>query len=82
MHTVGAVSKCYRRALSGTNLSSVAFDKINGLAAADSITIWAAEEKHAKRERLHDVTVMDIYNIRMERRKFDYYALGFPDKLL
>ena len=82
MHTVGAVSKCYCRVLSGMNLSSVAFDKINGSAAADSITIWAAKEKHAKRECLYNVTVMDIYDIRMERRKFDYYALGFPDKLL
>ena len=61
--------------LSGADLSSVAFDNINGSAAADSIMIWTAEEEHAKREHLHDVTVMDVYDIRMERCKFDHYVL-------
>ena len=69
-HGVNAVSKRYRRALSGATLSSAAFNNINGSASADSIRVWAAEEEHAKRERIRDVTVMDIYDIRMEKREF------------
>jgi Kyakuja-Dileera-Zisupton transposase len=72
---VTAVSRRYHRALSGAVLSSAAFDNIDRLASADSIRIWAAEEEHAKRERVHDVTVMDIYDIKMERREFDHFTL-------
>jgi len=42
-------------------LSSVAFDNIDRLASANSTRLWAAEEEHAKRECICDVTVMDIY---------------------
>lgn len=79
---VNAVSKRYRRALSGAMLSSVAFDNIDGSASADSIRVWAEEEEHAKRERIRDVTVMDIYDIKMERREFDHSALALFDKQL
>ena len=60
-------------------LSSAAFDSINSLAGADSISVWTAEEEHARRERVHDVTVMDIYDIKMERRAFDLSTLDFLD---
>jgi hypothetical protein len=56
-------------------LSSVAFDNIDGSASADSVRIWTAEEEHAKRERVRDVTAMDIYDIKMKRREFDHSAL-------
>jgi hypothetical protein len=63
-------------------LSSVAFDNIDGSASTDSVRIWAAEEKHAKTERFNDVTAMDIYDIKMERREFDLPTLVLPDNLL
>jgi hypothetical protein len=58
-------------------LSSVAFDNIDGSASADSIRVWTEEEEHAKRERVRDVTVMDIYDIKMERREFNHSTLAF-----
>jgi len=59
----------------GATLSSAAFDKIDGSASTDSVRTWAEEEEHAKRERICDVTAMDIYDIRMERREFDHSTL-------
>jgi hypothetical protein len=56
-------------------LSSAAFDNIDSSASSDSIAVWAAEEERAKTERIRDVTVMDIYDIKMERRKFDHSTL-------
>jgi len=56
-------------------LSLVAFDSINGSASADCISIWAEEEEHARRGRMYDITVMDIYDIKMERREFDHSTL-------
>jgi hypothetical protein len=60
-------------------LSSAAFDSINSSAGADSIRVWTAEEEHARRERIHDVTVMDIYDIKMDRCAFDLSTLVFID---
>ena len=51
-------------------LSLAAFDNIDGSASSDSVNDWAAEEENAKRERIRDVTVMDIYDIKMEKREF------------
>ena len=56
-------------------LSSAAFDNIDRSASTDSIRIWAAEEERAKRERIRNVTAMDIYNIKMERCEFDHSTL-------
>ena len=56
-------------------LSSAAFDNINRSASADSIMVWTAEEDHAKRKRIHDVTAMDIYDIKMERCEFYHSTL-------
>jgi hypothetical protein len=56
-------------------LSSEAFDNIDRSASADSIMVWAAEEERAKTERIRDVTVMDIYDIKMERREFQSIIL-------
>ena len=65
-HIANAISKHYHRALSGVTLSSAAFDNINRSASTDSIMVWAAEEEHAKKECLHDVTVMNIHDIKMK----------------
>jgi hypothetical protein len=62
-------------------LSSAAFDNIDSSASADSIRAWAAEEEHAKRERARNVAVMDIYDIKMERREFYHSALVFFSQL-
>jgi len=56
-------------------LSSAAFDNIDGLASTESTRVWAKEEEHAKRERIHNVTVMDIYDIKMERHESDHSTL-------
>jgi hypothetical protein len=79
---VNAVSKHYCKALSGAMLSSAAFDKIDSSASPNSTRVWAEEEEHARRERIHDVTVMDIYDIKMERREFDHSTLRSLDNLL
>ena len=63
-------------------LSSAAFDNIESSASADSISVWAEEEEHSRRERICDVTVMDIYDIKMERHKFDCSSLLFFDDWL
>ena len=79
---VNAVSKRYHRALSGAMLSLAAFDNIDRSASTDSVRVWAEEEEHAKRERIHDVTVMDIYDIKMERCESDYSTLRLLDNWL
>ena len=56
-------------------LSLAAFDNIDRSASEDSTRVWAEEEKHANKERICDVTAMDIYDIRMERREFDHSTL-------
>ena len=58
-------------------LSSAAFDNIDGSASEESTRVWAQDEEHAKRERICDVTVMDIYDIKMERREFDHHLPYF-----
>jgi len=63
-------------------LSSAAFDSIESSASADSIRLWAEEEEHSRRECIHDITVMDIYNIKMERCEFDCSSLLFFDDWL
>jgi hypothetical protein len=59
-----------------------AFDNIDRSASTDSIRIWVAEEERAKTERICDVTVMDIYDIKMERREFDHSTLVLFDNWL
>lgn len=51
--------------------SSAAFDNIDRSASADSIKEWTAQEERAKVERTSDITVMDIYDVKMERRESD-----------
>jgi len=63
-------------------LSSAAFDNIESSASADSISVWAKEEEHSRRERIRNVTVMDIYDIKMERHEFDCSSLLFFDDWL
>jgi len=57
-----------------------AFDSIDESASADHIRDWAAEEEYARRKRLEDVTVMDIYDIQMEWHEFDLSTLISIDK--
>ena len=77
-----AISKHYRRALSRAMLSAAAFDSIESSASTDSISVWAEEEEHARRECICDVTVMDIYDIKMKRHEFDCSSLRFFDNWL
>jgi hypothetical protein len=53
-------------------LSSAAFDNIDKSAYADSTRAWAKEEEYAKREHIHNVAVMDIYDIKMKRHEFHH----------
>ena len=59
-------------------LSLAAFDSIDSSASTDSTRVWAEEEEHAKKERIHDVTAMDIYDIKMERRESDHHLPYLP----
>ena len=59
-------------------LSSAAFDNIDGSASEVSTRDWAQQEEHAKRERIRDVTAMDIYDIKMKRRESNYSTLLSP----
>ena len=63
-------------------LSLAAFDNIERLASADSIRDWTTKEEHAKRERIHNVTVIDIYDIKTERHEFDNSTLVLLDNWL
>ena len=63
-------------------LSLAAFDNIEKSASTDSIRDWTTEEKHAKRECICNVTVIDIYDIKMERREFDNSTLVLLDNWL
>jgi len=63
-------------------LSSAAFDNIDGSASADSIRNWVVEEEHAKRERICNITVMDIYDIKMERHEFGHSLLVLANNWL
>jgi hypothetical protein len=65
-HAVNALSTHYQKALSGAMLSSAAFESINVSTSPKSVEAWTAEEEHAQQERVHNVTVMDIYNIKMK----------------
>jgi len=56
-------------------LSSAAFDNIDRSASAESTRVWAKEEEHAKREHIHNVTIIDIYDIKMERCESDHSTL-------
>ena len=51
------------------------FESINASATTESIEAWTAEEEYAHRERARDVTVMDIYDIKMERRESNHSML-------
>jgi hypothetical protein len=59
-HAVNAVSKRYRKALSGATLSSVAFDKIDRSASADSVMVSHndAKNRRYRRERKRDIQPM------------------------
>jgi hypothetical protein len=56
-----------------------AFDSINSSASPENIEIWSTEEEYAQRERGRDVSVMDIYDIKMKRREFDHVIPVLPD---
>lgn len=71
-YVVNAVSRRYRKALSGATQSTAAFESINALASPDSIKVWTAEEENAQNERGHDVNVMDIYDIKTKECEFNY----------
>ncbi|KAF8272282.1 hypothetical protein EI94DRAFT_1566662, partial [Lactarius quietus] len=64
---VNAISRCYRKALSGVTLSAAAFESIDVSASSNSIHVWNAEEENAQREQHCDVKVMDIYDIKMKQ---------------
>ena len=74
-HGVNAVPKRYRKALSGATLSSAAFENIDRSASADCVRVWAQEEEHARRERINNIAVMDIYDIKMKKRQCYYSTL-------
>jgi hypothetical protein len=63
-------------------LSFAAFESINASASPESIEAWTAEEEHAQQERVHDVTVMDIYDIKMKRCESDQSMIVLPNIML
>ena len=60
-------------------LSAEAFESINALATLENIKIWSTEEEHTQREGVHDVAIMDIYDIKMKRCECNQAMLVFPD---
>jgi hypothetical protein len=77
---VNALSTRYRKALSGAMLSVAAFESIDVSASPESVEAWTAEEVHAQRERAHNVTVMDIYDIKMKRCESDHFIIVPPNR--
>ena len=53
-----------------------AFESINSSATPENIEAWSAEEERAQRGRVHDVTAMDIYDIKSERREQAQFMLA------
>ncbi|KAI9445916.1 hypothetical protein H4582DRAFT_2052055 [Lactarius indigo] len=66
-HVVNSLPARYRKALSGAMLSLAAFESIDVLASPESIEAWSTQEAHAQRDRVQNVTAMDIYDIKMKR---------------
>jgi hypothetical protein len=60
-------------------LSTEAFESINASATLENIEVWSAEEELAQRERVHDVAIMDIYDIKMKQRECNQAMLVLPD---
>ncbi len=76
---VNSVPAHYRKAILGATLSSAAFNSINSLASPESVQTWSAEEVHAQWQRVKDVTVMDIYDIRMKQCKSVHLMILLTD---
>ena len=76
---VNAVSRRYRKALSGATISTAAFESINVSASPESVEAWSAEEEYAQRERGRDVKVMDIYDIKRKQCGYNYSMICLPD---
>jgi len=76
---VNAVSRRYRKALSGATLSAAAFESITVSASPERVEAWSAEEEYAQRERGRDVKVMDIYDIKRKQCGYDYSMKVLPD---
>lgn len=74
-YLVNSVPTRYRKAIAGATLSSAAFDSINSSASPESVQTWSAEDEHAQRERVKDVTVMDIYDIKMKQCKQSVHSV-------
>jgi hypothetical protein len=55
------------------------FKLINSSAMPENIEVWSTEEERAQRERAHDVTIMDIYDIKMKQRECNQVMLVLPD---
>ena len=60
-------------------LSSAAFETVHVSASPECVEAWTAEEERAQRGRVHDVTLMDIYDIKMKRREFDQSMIVLPN---
>jgi hypothetical protein len=56
-----------------------AFESINSSARPDSVEAWSAEEMYAQRERVGDITVMDIYDIKMKRCESHHSMIVLPN---
>lgn len=69
MLVVNAISRRYRKALSGTASSAKAFECLNESASQDSVRAWTAEEENAQMVRHRDVKAMDIYDIKTKKRE-------------
>jgi hypothetical protein len=52
-----------------------AFESINESASPESIEAWTVEEARAQQERAHNVTAMDIYDIKMKRCESDHFII-------
>jgi hypothetical protein len=48
-------------------VSVAAFESINDSASPQRVEAWTTEEAHAQQERMRDVKVMDIYDIKMKQ---------------
>jgi hypothetical protein len=63
-------------------LSFAAFESIDVSASPESVEAWTAKEEHAQWEQVHDVTVMDIYNIKMKQCEYDQSMIVLPNRLI
>ena len=64
--TVSSLSRKYMKAVMLKDESEAAFLSIDASITPEQRKAWSKDARRAAKERVHDATVMDIYDVRQE----------------